>query len=162
MYSEGIIRMKIVSIVALVLIAAVATIGASSPWVDMEGCPICTNVSSVDGLVENMTWEHHLTATGVMTVFTVKPDYRPQFLKAKAAMKELIGKVVAGDELEVCGYCSSVASLLKDGAKAENIIIDDSDITLISSTDEAKIAKIHTHGQKTIDFLKAAHAESKQ
>ena len=149
--------MRIVTIAILVLIVAIAVAGAKAPWVDMAGCPICTNVSSKEGLVENMTWEHHLTATGVMTVFTVKPDYQPQFDKAKAGMKDLLGKVLAGEDMELCGYCTSLSSLLKEGAKSENIIIDDSDITLISSTDEAKIARIHTHGQKTIDFLKAAH-----
>ena len=45
--------------------------------------------------MENMVWEHHLTATGVMTVSTVKPEFQPQFAQAKARMKELLGKVVA-------------------------------------------------------------------
>ena len=105
--------------------------------------------------MENMTWEHHLTATGVMTVSTIKPEFYPQFARAKARMKELLGKVVAGEEIQVCGYCSSIASLLKGSATAENVVTKASDIMLISSTDDATIAKIHAHAQKTIDFLEA-------
>ena len=149
--------MKVVSVIILILIASVAFAGSNAPWVDMKSCPICTNVSSEEGLMENMTWEHHLTATGVMTVSTVKSEFQPQFLRAKAGMKELLGKVVAGDETQVCGYCSSLSSLLKDGAQAENIVTKASDIMLISSTDQTMIARIHAHAQKTIDFLGAAH-----
>ena len=150
--------MRVVSIILLVLIATVAIAGENAPWVDMGSCPICMNVSTEEGLMENMTWEHHLTATGVMTVSTVKPEFQPQFARAKAGMKELLGKVVAGEEIQVCGYCSSLSSLLKEGAKAENIVTKASDILLISSTDQAMIAKIHAHAQETIDYLSAAHA----
>lgn len=149
--------MKSTLAIVLLLIATVAFAGSDAPWVDMNGCPICMNVSSEEGLMENMTWEHHLTATGVMTVSTIKSDFHPQFARAKAGMKELLGKVVAGEEIQVCGYCSSISSLLKEGAKAENVVTKASDIMLISSTDEAMIAKIHAHAQKTIDFLGKAH-----
>lgn len=151
--------MRIASVPTLVLLAAVATAGESAPWVDMADCPICRNVSHEEGLLENMTWEHHLTSTGVMTVSTVKPEYQEKFEGAKARMKELLGKVVAGEAIEICGYCTSISSLLKEGAKAENVVTASSDIMLISSTDEAMIAKIHTHGRKTIDFLETAHEE---
>jgi len=149
--------MKTASTLILILIAAYACAADDAPWVDMQGCPICMNVSSEEGLMENMTWEHHLTATGVMTVSTIKPKFQPQFARAKAAMKELMGKVVAGEEVEVCGYCSSIASLLKEGAKVENIVTTASDIMLISSIDPAAIAKIHNHGKKTIEFVTATH-----
>ena len=82
--------------------------------------------------MENMTWEHHLTATGVMTISTVNSEFQPQFARAKAGMKELLGKVVAGEEIQVCGYCSSIASLLKGGAKAENVVTKASDIMLMA------------------------------
>jgi hypothetical protein len=150
--------MKILSFIIVIFIATIAVAGENAPWVDMEGCPICMNVSSEEGLMENMTWEHHLTATGVMIVSTVESKFQPQFERAKAGMKKLLGKVVAGEEIPVCGYCTSLSSLLKQGAKAENIVTKASDIMLISSTDEALIARIHIHAQKTIDFLSAAHA----
>jgi hypothetical protein len=149
--------MRITSIIILILIAAVAFAGDNAPWVDMKSCPICMNVSSEEGLMEGMTWEHHLTATGVIIVSTIKPEFQHKFDRAKSAMKELLGKVVSGEKIQVCGYCSSLSSLLKEGAKAENIITKSSDIMLISSTDEKMIARIHTHTQKTIDFLSDAH-----
>lgn len=149
--------MRIVSFMILIFITTIAFAGENAPWVDMGGCPICMNVSSEEGLMENMTWEHHLIATGAMIVSTIKPEFQPQFVRAKAGMKKLLGKVVAGEDIQVCGYCSSLSLLLKEGAKAENIVTKASDIMLISSTDKAVISKIHVHAQKTIDFLSAAH-----
>ncbi|MDH3892159.1 MAG: hypothetical protein OEV49_13860 [candidate division Zixibacteria bacterium] len=150
--------MKIAATLILLLIATVTFAGDNAPWVDMKDCPICSNVSSEEGLMENMTWEHHLTATGVMTVSTIKPDYQEKFDRAKGRMKEIMGKVVAGEEIQVCGYCTSLSLLLKKGAKADNVTTQASDIMVVSSTDEATIAGIHTHAEKTIAFLGAAHA----
>jgi len=148
--------MKSALVFALTVMAAAAVAGDQTPWVDMESCPICVNVTNEEGLTENMVWEHHLTATGVMTLTTVPPDYQPKFVRAKGRMKEILGKVVAGEAIDVCGYCSSIASLLKSGAKAENIVTSASDILFISATDEVVIKDIQVHGQKTIDFLQVA------
>lgn len=150
--------MRIASVLILVLVAAVAFASDNAPWVDMENCPVCKNITAQEGLLENMTWEHHLTATGVMTVSTVKPEFQPQYAKAKAGMQKEIGRVMAGEDIKVCDYCTSISSLMMAGAKTENISTKACDIMLISSTDEAIIAKIHAHAQKTIDFLSAAPA----
>ncbi len=70
--------MKKTLILLLLFVIPVVFAAETTPWVDMQNCPICKNVSSEKGLMENMTWEHHLTATGVMTVSTVKPEFQPQ------------------------------------------------------------------------------------
>jgi len=136
--------------------------GEKAPFVDMLNCPICKNVSNEKGLMENMKWEHHLTATGVMTVSTVKPKYQPQFDRAKAGMKDLVGKVLAGEKMDICSYCTSVTSLLKEGAKSDNFTTHGADVMVISSTDQEMIQKIHAHGQQAIDFVKSAQEKSKQ
>jgi len=149
--------MKKILVLTLILIAAVVYAGDKAPWVDMVNCPICKNVTAEKGLSDNLKWEHHLTSTGMMSVFTVNPEFQPQFSRAKAGMLEKIGKVLEGEEMAICGYCTSVTTLLKEGAKAENIITHSGDVTLINSTDEAMIAKIHTHGHKIIHFLNPNH-----
>ena len=146
--------MKQIVVLMLILLSVVANAGEKAPFVDMVNCPICNNVTAEEGLAENMKWEHHLTSTGMMSVFTINPEFQPQFDRAKAGMVEKIGKVLDGEELDICGYCTSVTSLLKDGLKSENFVTHSGDVTLLSSTDEVMIAKIHTHGQKIIDFLK--------
>ncbi len=137
----------------LMLVVPAAFGGEEAPFVDMLNCPICKNVSNEKGLMENMTWEHHLTATGIMTVSTVKPEYQPQFDRAKAGMKDLVGKVLAGEKMDICDYCTSITSLLKEGAKADNITTHGADVMVISSTDKEMIQKIRVHGQQAIDFV---------
>ena len=153
--------MKKTFVMILILIASVVNAGDNAPWVDMVNCPICKNVSAEEGLAENMKWEHHLTSTGMMSVFTISPEFQPKFDRAKAGMMEKIGEVLNGEKLDICGYCTSVTSLLKEGVKTDNIITHSGDVTLISSTDEAMIAKIQTHGQKIIKFLSPSHENHK-
>jgi len=149
--------MKKTLMLILILISVVANAGENAPWVDMMNCPVCKNVSSEDGLMENMTWEHHLTATGLMTVSTVKPAFQSKFVRAKAGMKKMIDKFMSGEEMDLCEYCTSVTSLLKKGVTSEIITTHGADVMLISSTDKDMIEKIHAHGQKTIDFLNPVH-----
>ena len=154
--------MKKTIILLMILLAVGVQAGEKAPWVDMVNCPICNNVTAEKGLSQNMNWEHHLTATGMISVFTIKPDFQPKFDRAKAGMLEKIGEVLNGEELKICGYCTSVTTLLKEGAKSENIVTHSGDVFVISSTDEAMIAKIHTHGQTTINFLNSAHNGDKK
>ncbi len=146
----------------LMLVAPAAFGGEKAPFVDMLGCPICQNVSNEKGLMENMKWEHHLTGTGVITVSTVKPEYQPQFDRAKAGMLDLVGKVLAGEEMDICSYCTSVTSLVMEGAKVDHITTHGADVMVVSSTEEELIQKIHKHGRQAIDFVKSASASSKQ
>lgn len=153
--------MKRTIILFLMLLVVGVQAVENAPWVDMVNCPICSNVTAEKGLSENMTWEHHLTATGLMTVFTVNPEFQAQFDRAKAGMKEKIGQVLAGEKLNICSYCTSVTTLLKNGIKSDNVITKGSDVTVLSSTDQAMIDKIHQHGQTTIDFLNSAQESTK-
>ncbi|KAA3631813.1 MAG: hypothetical protein DWP97_12270 [Calditrichaeota bacterium] len=146
--------MKKTIFLLLMLLTAAVQADESKPWVDMINCPICNNVTAEEGLAENMTWEHQLTATGMVSSFTVKPEFMPHFKRAKAGMKEKIDLVMAGDKLDICGYCTSVTDLLKVGVKADNVITKGSDVMVLSSIDAEMIKKIHAHGQATIDFLK--------
>ena len=95
----------------LVLLFSLTTAGDQAPWVDMEGCPICSNVISQEGLMQNMKWEHHLTATGMLTVSTVNPEYDDKFIAADAGMKKIVDKIMNGEEVEICGYCTSITGM---------------------------------------------------
>ena len=81
------------------------------------------------------------------------PEFLEKFEGAKKRMQATLAKVRSGEAIEVCGYCTSLATLLNAGAQADNVVTAASDILVLSSTDEATIEKIHAHAQKTIDFL---------
>ena len=154
--------MKRVLILLMLLFVVAVQAEDNRTWVDMINCPICNNVTAEEGLAENMTWEHQLTATGMVSSFTVNPEYQDHFERAKAGMKEKIGQIMSGEKLDICGYCTSVTDLLKAGVVADNVVTKGSDVTVLSATDKTLIEKIHKHGQFTIDFLNAADKGDKK
>ena len=49
----------------LTLTVAVATAGDKA-WFDLENCGMCKNMMAEEGLMENMKWETHAIAAGLM------------------------------------------------------------------------------------------------
>lgn len=146
--------MKVALVLAVVVSAALAQ--DEAPWVDMYGCAICNNITAEEGLLENMTWEHNRTATGMVTVTTVKPDFTEQYGRAMQNMGVKIGEVMGGAELEICDHCVSVTGMMKDGVSVDKFTTHGGHVMAISSTDEAMIGRIHAHLEKTNSFLDAA------
>lgn len=125
------------------------------PWFDMEKCGICSHMLVEEGMLEHMTWNHYPFAAGMFTVTTVAPDYAAAYKTACAKMEEAGEKLAKGDEMYLCGHCSSHGHLMMGGAKAESFQTEAGELTTFSSTDPEVIARIHAHVEKT----KAAMAE---
>ncbi|MFQ5608594.1 MAG: hypothetical protein ACE5GA_11665, partial [Candidatus Zixiibacteriota bacterium] len=104
-----------------------------------------------EGLMENMTCEHHLIGSGFMTITTVNPDYTEAFNRSMDKMKEMGAKLAKGEKANLCGYCVSHGSLMMAGAKIENLETGVGYIMLATSSDPKLVEKIHAHGQRTID-----------
>jgi hypothetical protein len=138
---------------ALAISLSAALAGDDVAWMDMENCAMCKNMSAEEGLMENMSFEHHLTAMGMMSMCVVKPGFEEKYAKAAAGMMETQKMMMAGEKVDLCGLCISMGSLMQSGAKVEQIETKGGHVMLMSSSDEAMIAKIHAHGQKTIDYM---------
>jgi hypothetical protein len=128
-----------------------AAVAGDGPWFDLEKCDMCKHMSGEKGLMEHMEWENHLTKDGMMSVTVVAHGYEEAFGRAMANMEAAGGKMMAGEKMYLCGFCQSYGSLMMAGANFENFESAAGHINLVSSRDPAVIAKIHTHGQRTID-----------
>jgi hypothetical protein len=129
--------------------AAAAT--DETPWFDLENCAMCKHMSAEEGLMENMHWENHLTADGMMSVTVVAPGYEKAFDKSMKNMMATGEKLKTGNDPNLCGFCRSFGDLQKAGATSEYFDTEAGHINLVTSRDPAVIEKIHAHGQKTID-----------
>lgn len=138
---------------ALAISLSVALAGDDVAWMDMENCAMCKPMAAEEGLMENMSFEHHLTATGMMSMCVVKPGFEEKYAKAASGMMETQKLLMAGEKVDLCGMCINMGSLMQDGAKMEQIETKGGHVMLLSSSDEALIAKIHAHGKKTIDYM---------
>ncbi len=135
------------------LFASVTLAGDTAPWVDVVNCAICSNLSAEEGLLENMKWEYHLTATGAIAASTVKPEFVEKYNRAALNISARIKEVMGGAELSICAYCTSLTGMMKDGATVDKVKTHGSVLLVISSTDDEMIARIRSHGQKTIEFI---------
>lgn len=122
-------------------------------WFDLENCSMCQSMTQEKGLMENMEWENHLTADGMMTVTVVKKGYEEAFERSMKNMEATGAKLMAGEKLYLCGFCTSYGSLHMAGASFENFQTAGGHINLVTSRDPALVDKIHTHGQRTIDEM---------
>ena len=122
-----------------------------TPWFDLEGCAMCKHMAAEKGLMENMQWENHLTADGMMSITVVGAGYEEAFQRSMKNMKATGEKMMAGEKLSLCGFCQSYGGLHMTGANFEHIETRSGMIELITSHDPAVVAKIQKHGQRTID-----------
>ena len=111
---------------AAALCLTVAAVALASPtanqsWFDLENCSACKAMVAEPGLMEHMQWENHVIATGCMSVTVVDPDYAEPFARAQKNMGEVFAKVMQGEDLPLCGLCSSMGELHAMGASMESM-----------------------------------------
>jgi len=140
--------------IALVLILAVGIAvtavadehGDEVAWFDMENCDFCKHFLVDAKLLDNMTWECHDIANGMVSISTVDPEYKDSYKKAQAAMIELGTKLEKGElqvaDVKMCGHCMAYGGLMDAGAKFEYIMGEAADVTIITSDDPAIVEKI--------------------
>ena len=145
--------LSVVTILALLAAVAVVIAGneGEQPWFDLDNCGMCRHMSSEEGLMEHMDWEHYLISNGWMTVTTVAPEYLEAFERAHTGMGKVVEKMAQGEEVHLCGFCQSYMGLALAGAKIENVKTGAGFIGLVTSSDAAVVAKIQVHAKRTMD-----------
>ena len=148
---------------ALLILSVPMTFAAQdAPWFDLEKCSMCKHMTAEEGLMEHMEWENLLTKDGMMLVTVVDSKYEEAFHRSMKNMEAEGAKMMAGEELYLCGFCQSYGALHMAGANFENFESDLAYITLATSHDPAVVKIIHDHTQKTIDeYAKMVAAEGK-
>jgi hypothetical protein len=118
-----------------------------SGWFDMETCAFCKNLTTDPGLLEHATWESHAIENGMIYIMTVAPEYAESMAKASAAMEELGAKMQSGQvnpaTVKMCGSCQAFGQLMMAGVKMETVKGDAAEVTIVTSTDPALVAKMH-------------------
>jgi hypothetical protein len=135
----------------LMLALPISALAGDTAWFDLENCSMCKNMPAQEGLMEAMEWENHLTADGYMAVTLVAHGYEDKYQAAMTDMQKAGEKMMAGEKMELCGFCQSFGTLVMAGATMEYFETNAGHINLVSSHDPAVVEKIHAHAQRTID-----------
>jgi len=134
-------------VAALPIVAGEHVLKTPSGWFDMETCAFCKNLTTDPGLLEHATWETHAIENGMVYIMTVAPEYAESMAKASAALEELGAKMQSGQvdpaTVPMCGSCRAFGELMMAGVKMETVKGDAAEVTIMTSTDPAVVAKMH-------------------
>ncbi len=137
---------------AVMLLIAVTAVGDEKPWIDLDKCVFCQQLTKHDGLLDHMTCEHHEISNGHLMATVVDPEFRPAYVEAQKAMEQ-IGMDMAQGKIDptkvyMCGSCEAYGNLLMSGAIIEHIPTKFGDIVLVTSDDPAVMKKIKAYGRR--------------
>ena len=138
---------------AVVLLGAGAALAGEQAWIDLENCAMCKNLTTDMDLFQHMTWDTYLLANGMMEVTTYPAGYDERFKKLMATFEQCGQKMASGEQMPMCGMCSSYGQLMMSGAQMDQQQTRAGWVTVMTSQDPKVVAMIRTHGQRTIDEM---------
>ena len=145
--------MKKISALMVCLCLAIGSFASAQdaePYFDMENCGICQTMCKVDGVFEKVKCETEIIDNGMITVSMVPDDMKEAVAAAHKDMEAAIAKVMAGEKMELCGFCQGMGKLHQAGAKIEKYKTDSMEVMLVTSDDPVVVDIIHEHAKKTI------------
>lgn len=146
--SKRSILIRVVLMVALAAGVLVAGDGDQA-WFDLEGCSMCKNFGAEPGLMEHIEWENHMISAGVMTVSVVDEEYQDALKRAEKNMAAVGQKLAAGEQLPLCGFCTSYGKLMMAGVKIEQVETKLGAVVLMTSSDPEVVKMIQEHAKHT-------------
>jgi hypothetical protein len=141
-------RISTGAIIAILLMALVVVAADEHPWFDMEKCSMCSHISSVPGLMEHLSWEQGKISNGMISVAHVDPEFADQYKDVGVKMNATGEKLMAGEEMYLCGSCMEMGTFFMGGAKMENVELDNGDVMILTSDNPELVARMHAHVDK--------------
>jgi len=148
---------RVAMVVALAASFSVAGEGDDA-WFDVHGCAMCKNFSAEPGLLEHIEWENHEISNGVMTVSVIDEEYEDAYERAVHNIGAVGQKLAAGEQLPLCGFCTSYGELMMAGVKVEEVETKLGSVTLMTSTDPQVVKMIQEHAKHTTDEYEKVQA----
>ena len=143
-----------VALMCVVAVPVLASPTTEKPWFDMQNCAMCKAMTAEKGLLEHSSMDSYAMATGMVNVCTVEPAYKEAFARAGAKMMVTMKDLEAGKDVgPLCGFCTSYGELMKAGAKSDMFTTATGDISTLTSTDPALIAKIQAHAKRSTEEM---------
>jgi hypothetical protein len=151
-----------IAVLSVIAVPALAGPATEKPWFDLENCAMCKSMVAQPGLMDHMTWETKVIGAGMLSTCAVDPAYMTAYNAAGKEMEKVMKDLEAGKTMNVCGMCTSYGTLMKAGAKSDEMMAGNVHVWAMTSTDPAVAKQIQTHAQRTIDEyakMKAMKAE---
>jgi hypothetical protein len=109
-------------------------------------------------LMKNTLWEHHSISNGLVSVTTVKDDYKALYNQTHQKMITAASLKRAGDSAGLCAMCTSLSAIVAKGLKMDTINTWQGNIVIMTSDDPDVVAEIQAWGKRTMDELHTSAA----
>jgi len=153
-------RMFVLTVLVMV-VAAGATTAGEKPWLDMVNCDMCKNIAATPGLLESMQWEQHDLSNGIVAVTSVPKGKLEAYRKAHMGMAETGKRLMAGEQMELCGSCTALGMCMMKGVNQEYVETMNGDVWIITSDNAEVVAELHDWVKKNKEAM-AAMGEKKK
>jgi hypothetical protein len=137
------IGMTLAVLAVLVMVAGPGTAGEDKPWFDMANCDMCKNMAAHPEMMAKVSWKGYPLNNGLMMVTTVTDDARETFMSMCKDMEATSEKLMAGEEMSLCGSCDAYAGLLGKGVTNEMVATDFGSVRLSMSDDQEVVSALH-------------------
>ncbi len=142
------------ALVVLVAFFATPAIAQTPPappsaWFDMEHCEMCKPLTEQPGLLQNLTWEQHAIANGIVSVTTVREPFMKQYKDAQAKMAEVAKRLQAGEKVQLCPSCTAFGQCMMKGAKLETVETKHGDLMIATSDNPELVAEMQAWAKRS-------------
>ena len=154
-------RQSVLAVCCLLLLVAAAPVSAGDDhsFLDMENCAFCSSLVEDPSLLMNLGWENHNIADGMVSITTFNtPEAEASYATARKKMEATGAKMMAGEEMDICGFCQSMTGLMMEGATHEEVEFEGGVVMLLTSTNPETVEHIHTHCGKINEEMKKMEA----
>jgi len=126
---------------SLAALMTASVVGADDmAWFDMQNCAMCKNITSHEGLMENIVWEQHPISNGVVSVTTVPANYLDSYRSCHADMEKTGMKMQSGQAMTMCGSCTALGMCMMKGVGMEYVKTSTGDVWIMTS-DKPELVK---------------------
>jgi len=144
-------RILITLTLVLALAVGVSVAGDQSKtaelsWFDMENCAMCKSMPME--LYPSMTWEQYPISNGVVSVTIVTGEALPAYRKAHGDMMATGEKLMAGEQMAMCGSCQAFSACMMKGASYEYVETKNGDLMIVTAADEEVAAELKNWAMK--------------
>jgi hypothetical protein len=133
----------VIGAVMLTACLAVWALASDQPWFDMKNCEMCKNYTKHPGLMEAMKFEQKKISNGFVGVCFVAEDQMENYRAANSDCKVLGDKMMTGEQVPLCGSCVAMGEMIKEGAKMEQVELQNGGVMMMTSDDAAVVEHLH-------------------
>jgi len=108
----------------------------------MANCSMCKPIVAHPEIMADLAWKNYAMTTGVMSVTTVTDKSRDTYMSVCKAMEANGAKLMAGEDMPLCGSCEVYAGLVGKGVKTELVVTDFGTVRLSMSDDEEVVSAL--------------------